>query len=90
MSIASLRDMARREFKRSEAGHKQVRSTPFLIFLFDVLTSIVSLSLSLSFHQEFLQDLLDLEDPEVTKDAKLAVVDRMWRSWGMRLEWVSK
>jgi nuclear-control-of-ATPase protein 2 len=33
-------------------------------------------------------DLLDLENPEVNREAKLRVVQRMWRCWGVRLGWV--
>ncbi|CDZ96309.1 Nuclear control of ATP synthase 2 [Phaffia rhodozyma] len=62
ISIGSLREMAKREFKRSETAQKQ----------------------------EFMQDLLDLEDPFVSTEIKQIVVNRMWRTWGTRLGWVSK
>jgi nuclear-control-of-ATPase protein 2 len=38
--------------------------------------------------QEFMLDLLDLENPEVNREAKLRVVERMWRCWGVRLGWI--
>jgi hypothetical protein len=40
--------------------------------------------------QEFLLDLLDLENPDVNRDAKLLVVERMWRCWSVRLGWSNK
>lgn len=35
----------------------------------------------------FIQDVEDLEDPELGRDEKLRVVDRMWKSWGRVLGW---
>lgn len=35
----------------------------------------------------FLEDLSDLEDPDLGRDAKLEVVHRMWRCWGVQLGW---
>ncbi|EKM79254.1 hypothetical protein AGABI1DRAFT_120679 [Agaricus bisporus var. burnettii JB137-S8] len=35
----------------------------------------------------FLEDLDDLESPELGRDAKLEVVHRMWRCWGTKLGW---
>ncbi|GJJ14492.1 hypothetical protein Clacol_008756 [Clathrus columnatus] len=35
----------------------------------------------------FLSDIDDLSDPILGKDAKLRVVDRMWRNWGTLLGW---
>lgn len=35
----------------------------------------------------FLSDIDDLSDPVLGRDAKLRVVDRMWRSWGIMLGW---
>lgn len=35
----------------------------------------------------FLEDLDDLESPELGRDAKLEVVHRMWRCWGAKLGW---
>ncbi|KAF5360952.1 hypothetical protein D9756_004674 [Leucocoprinus leucothites] len=35
----------------------------------------------------FLEDLSDLENPDLGRDAKLEVVQRMWRCWGVQLGW---
>jgi len=35
----------------------------------------------------FLQDVEDLESPDLGRQEKLQVVQRMWRSWGQQLEW---
>jgi nuclear-control-of-ATPase protein 2 len=35
----------------------------------------------------FLEDLNDLENPELGRDAKLEVVHTMWRCWGVQLGW---
>lgn len=35
----------------------------------------------------FLEDVADLEDPELGRDAKMRVVERMWRCWGTVLGW---
>lgn len=37
--------------------------------------------------QAFLEDVADLEDPELGRDAKMRVVERMWRCWGTILGW---
>ncbi|KAJ7606812.1 NCA2-domain-containing protein [Roridomyces roridus] len=37
----------------------------------------------------FLEDVSDLEDPAMSRNDKLRVVDRMWRSWGGVLGWRS-
>lgn len=39
--------------------------------------------------EAFLADLADLEDAKLSKDDKLRVVERMWRSWGQTLGWGS-
>ena len=39
--------------------------------------------------EAFLDDLADLEDAKLSKDDKLRVVERMWRSWGEALGWGS-
>ncbi len=36
----------------------------------------------------FLEDVADLEDPDLDRMEKQRVVDRMWRSWGFVLGWV--
>ena len=38
----------------------------------------------------FLEDVALLEDPNIGRREKLAVVDRMWRSWGEVLGWRSR
>lgn len=35
----------------------------------------------------FLEDVQDLEDPNLDRTEKLRVVDRMWKSWGDALGW---
>ena len=35
-----------------------------------------------SIWEPFLEDLGDLEDPELDASGKLRIVERMWRSWG--------
>jgi nuclear control of ATPase protein 2 len=35
----------------------------------------------------FLGDVGDLEDPGLGREAKILVVERMWRSWGQTLGW---
>lgn len=35
----------------------------------------------------FLEDVSDLENPELGRQEKIRVVDRMWRSWGDVLGW---
>lgn len=37
--------------------------------------------------EAFLDDLFDLENPNLGKEDKLKVVARMWRSWGVLLGW---
>jgi nuclear-control-of-ATPase protein 2 len=37
----------------------------------------------------FLQDVKDLEDPDLGRVEKLKVVDRMWRCWGTSLKWTT-
>jgi len=39
--------------------------------------------------EAFIGDLADLEDAKLSKEDKLRVVERMWRSWGMVLGWGS-
>ncbi|KAF8311858.1 NCA2-domain-containing protein [Clavulina sp. PMI_390] len=39
--------------------------------------------------EAFMDDLADLEDPKLSRDDKLRVVERMWRSWGATLGWGS-
>jgi nuclear-control-of-ATPase protein 2 len=38
-------------------------------------------------HEGFLEDLTDLEHPHLSRSAKVRVVDRMWRCWGVALGW---
>jgi len=38
--------------------------------------------------EPFLEDLGDLEDTALGKEAKLRVIERMWRTWGMAGEGV--
>ncbi|KLO15963.1 NCA2-domain-containing protein [Schizopora paradoxa] len=40
-----------------------------------------------SVREGFLEDVADLEDPELGRDEKQLVVERMWRSWGGCLGW---
>lgn len=105
VSIAGLRDVGKNEFNRREGGRKAV-SFFFLLFFRTKLLLFSSrretrpdapfLSLNRLFpslpfaSQEFMLDLLDLENPEVIRDAKLRVVERMWRCWGGRLGWVGR
>ena len=35
----------------------------------------------------FLEDIIDLENPELGREAKKRVIERMWRCWGVQLEW---
>jgi nuclear-control-of-ATPase protein 2 len=35
----------------------------------------------------FLEDIEDLEGPELSRSEKLRIVDRMWKSWGKELGW---
>lgn len=35
----------------------------------------------------FLEDVEDLEDPDLGRSEKRMVVERMWRSWGRVLGW---
>lgn len=37
----------------------------------------------------FLEDVSDLENPELGREAKRRVIDRMWRCWGAQLGWYS-
>ena len=34
-----------------------------------------------------LEDIEDLEDPELSRSEKLRIIDRMWKSWGKELSW---
>lgn len=38
----------------------------------------------------FLEDVKDLEDPRLGRNEKLRVLDRMWKSWGTTLGWVTQ
>ncbi len=38
-------------------------------------------------HDGFLEDVTYLEDPALGREAKLRILDRMWRSWGEALGW---
>lgn len=40
-------------------------------------------------HEGFLEDVADLEDPDLDRFEKQKVVERMWRSWGTTLGWVN-
>ena len=35
----------------------------------------------------FLEDVADLENPELGRQEKQRIIDRMWRSWGAILGW---
>jgi len=35
----------------------------------------------------FLEDVVDLEDPDLGRAEKMRVVERMWRCWGEVLGW---
>lgn len=35
----------------------------------------------------FLEDIADLENPELGRNEKMRVVDRMWRNWGEVFGW---
>ena len=35
----------------------------------------------------FLEDVADLENPELSRAEKRRVLERMWRSWGCPLGW---
>jgi nuclear control of ATPase protein 2 len=35
----------------------------------------------------FVEDVQDLEDPNIGRREKLRVLDRMWNSWGRELGW---
>ena len=43
--------------------------------------------LPVGMRETFLEDVADLEDPELGRDAKMRVVERMWRCWGTVLGW---
>ncbi|KAF7302963.1 hypothetical protein MKEN_01258900 [Mycena kentingensis (nom. inval.)] len=46
-----------------------------------------SLPTSSRLREGFLEDVADLEDPEMPRQEKLRVVERMWRCWGGVLGW---
>jgi nuclear-control-of-ATPase protein 2 len=57
-------------------------STGLLILSLTRLRSYALNYLPANVRKPFLQDLGDLEDTHLDRNAKLRVVDRMWRCWG--------
>ncbi|KXN88303.1 Nuclear control of ATPase protein 2 [Leucoagaricus sp. SymC.cos] len=51
------------------------------------LYAIDNLPANSRLREGFLEDLNDLENPDLGRDAKLEVVHRMWRCWGVELGW---
>lgn len=49
--------------------------------------AVNNLPLNTRLRHGFLEDLSDLENPDLGRDAKLEVVHRMWRCWGSQLGW---
>lgn len=39
------------------------------------------------FQEGFLEDIEDLENPDLGRQEKQSVIERMWRSWGYSLGW---
>jgi len=56
--------------------------TGLLILSMTRLRSYALNYLPSSIREPFLEDLGDLEDPELDTNGKLRIVERMWRSWG--------
>jgi len=62
--------------------------TGLLILSLTRLRSYALNHLPANIREPFLEDLGDLEDTALGKEAKLRVIERMWRTWGMAGEGV--
>lgn len=72
------------------AGSVEIAPLPTGLLILS-LTRLRSYALSYlppSMRTPFLEDLDDLEDTKLGREAKLRVVERMWRCWGARGEGV--
>ena len=49
--------------------------------------ALASLPARSRLREGFLEDIEDLEDPELSRSEKLRIIDRMWKSWGKELSW---
>ena len=73
-----------------DAGSVEIAPLPTGLLILS-LTRLRSYALSYlppSMRTPFLEDLDDLEDTKLGREAKLRVVERMWRCWGARGEGV--
>jgi nuclear-control-of-ATPase protein 2 len=73
-----------------DAGSVELASLPTGLLILS-LTRLRAYALSYlppSMRTPFLEDLDDLEDTKLGREAKFRVVERMWRCWGARGEGV--
>lgn len=49
--------------------------------------ALTSLPARSRLREGFVEDVQDLEDPNLGRREKLRVLDRMWNSWGRELGW---
>lgn len=61
---------------------QDARSTGLIILSLSRLQAYASQYLPPQIREGFLEDLEDLADPELSREEKLLVVNRVWRSWG--------
>lgn len=83
LSINQLRTYAERHLPSSSSS--SITSPP----LYSTATgsSFSTSSSASSLSDAFLEDVSDLQDPELSIDQKQAVVERMWRCWSVALGW---
>lgn len=73
------------------ADHQQVTALTSGLLLLSLarlrIYAVNKLPLNTRLRDGFLEDLSDLENPDLGRDAKLEIVHRMWRCWGTQLGW---
>ena len=65
-----------------DSEDEDARSTGLLILSLSRLQAFVSRYLPFPIRQAFLEDLKNLADPQLGREEKLLVVNRIWRCWG--------
>jgi len=97
LSLAQLRTYAERHLPSSGTSSSVPPSNIAGTLSFSSSTPVSSLSIpsssestaysASSLRDAFLEDLTDLQDPELGVNQKRIVVERMWRCWGSPLGW---
>ncbi|KAE9407961.1 NCA2-domain-containing protein [Gymnopus androsaceus JB14] len=90
LSINQLRTYAERYLPSSSSSPPSPSPstfTPLPLYSAAMSSSSTTSSSASSLREAFLEDVNDLQDPELGIDQKQAVVERMWRCWGGVLGW---